>query len=247
MIPLLAGNVIYRFFDDGLANILGLETFRHGTNLLNYCSIRLFGGDPKYGGKYSGSTVGWVFDETDNYFYLFKDNEFGFSRFTYYIKEDSFIKKAYLKRYYSKKHCYLSSYNFTVRHQYEENVVAKIFRCCIGYLSGFVGVLITPTLHFRFRKIDHHRFEEDPAYAGYAYKTSQKAEAWRIGILGSLFTGINLDWFSRVRAAPIKILTGVVQLTCAVALAVLAVNIIVGSAAITASMAVPFGVGVLLA
>ncbi|MBS0628462.1 MAG: hypothetical protein JSS09_09670, partial [Verrucomicrobia bacterium] len=40
-------------------------------------------------------------------------------------------------------------------------------------------------------------------------------EPWRIGPLGSCLTGLNLDWFSRVKNNPSKALTGIAQLIAA--------------------------------
>jgi hypothetical protein len=76
MFALTAGNCIYHLVDDGLANLLGLETLRHGTNPVSYVSIALFGGNPSHGGTAIGSTYGWASDKetasTKGYFYLFK-------------------------------------------------------------------------------------------------------------------------------------------------------------------------------
>ncbi len=73
VVAFFAGNIAYSLFDSGLANILGLETLRHGTNPINYLGIRLNGGDPDHGGKASGSKYGLG---TKNYFHIFKDNEY---------------------------------------------------------------------------------------------------------------------------------------------------------------------------
>lgn len=242
---MIAGNIFFKLCDDGLANILGLETLPHGTNPINYCGIRLFGGDPKFGGKTSGSTYEWDYDDTTNYFYVFKDSEIGqYGN----IRIRPPMSAVLIKMLHPKMHCFLSSYNFTAGLlPSSDKVIATISRGCLGTLSGLVGLLITPTLHFRFNKIDHTRFVEDEPYGGYAYKTSRKVEAWRVGILGSLVTGINFDWFSRVKASPLKILTGVVQLTCAVALISRAANCIFEQGDSTNSMTTPFFLGMLLA
>lgn len=70
----------FDFFDYGLANILGLESLQHGTNLVNYIAIRFFGGDPNYGGQHLGSTVNNAKDDTKGFFYVFKDKEFSYLR-----------------------------------------------------------------------------------------------------------------------------------------------------------------------
>lgn len=233
----LAGNIIYNLYDDGLANFLGLETLRHGTNPINYCSIRLNGGDPQKGGKATGSTQHWGDFETRNFFFLFKDSECETQPSR--INE---LSKAVLKRFLPKIHCFTSSYNFTVR--LLPSSVIRPIKFIIGLIGGIGMGLMTPILRFRFSKIDQS-FHDDRDSMGPAYKTAHKIEAWRIGIFGSLITGINLDWISRAKASPLKILTGIVQLTGAIVLTSLAVNaVMLGH--LTSLWFIPFTLGVLL-
>jgi hypothetical protein len=76
-----------------------------------------------------------------------------------------------------------------------------------------------------------------------AYYTRQTIEPWRIGLLGSLLTGVNLDWFSRVRAHPFKILTGIVQITSAIAITTLCINSLIANP----SLVIPAIAGILMA
>lgn len=251
LLSFFAGNIIYNLVDDGIANALGLETLRHGANPLNHLGIRIFGGDPSHGGKKTGSTHGWVDDNTtSNYFYVFKDSEYSTSP----IDESScttITEKLLLnlhklihypfigKRLFPKFHSFLSTHNFTTRIIPNVPVVQKT----IAIASGLLGAVVTPTLRFRTSQVDASRFENDHMYRGCAYKTAQKVEMWRLGIFGSLLTGINVDWFSRVQAKPLKVVTGVAQLTCAVALGALVISavgtnpILIGSLAVGALLA----------
>jgi hypothetical protein len=232
-------NFTYELFDSGLANVLGLETLNHGTNPVNYLNIKAVGGDPSQGAKKSGSTVGWIFDRTQNYFYLFKDDELR-GRLNLTIEPDHDLSERFclvVNRVFSTKgmgnrilprlHAFLSGFNF-VRQIFPDTTdqsslikYPAIFFSCVG---GAFSAIVSPTIRFRFSKIDPIRLEDDPAYFGLAYRTRQAIEPWRIGLLGSLLVGVNLEWFSRVQAKPIKFLTGVVQLTCATAILVLSVN-----------------------
>jgi hypothetical protein len=109
--------------------------------------------------------------------------------------------------------------------------IVRISRLCLGVISGIFSLIFSPTLQFRFSKIDES-FENDRHYCGIAYCTSKKVEAWRIGLMGSLITGVNFDWFARVKAHPSKFLTGVAQLTCAVALIALGMNLVLTNPAL---------------
>jgi hypothetical protein len=225
----------YSLLDDGIANLLGLQTLRHGTNFFNYLSIRVYGGDPQQGGKTTGSTKGWVNDDTRNYFYLFKDSAFQITspyEGIHELYKGPLRISAISSRFSSRGHVFLSGYNFTARVlpvDSNSNCIRKLFRLMLGLLGGIPNLLLTPTLKFRFSKIDSSRLLNDPYYHGAAYRTMQKVEWWRIGLFGSIVTGVNLNWFERFKANPLKVLTGVVQLTAAVALAVLSVGFTLAS------------------
>lgn len=225
------GDAVYGLIDSGVANVLGLETLRHGTNLWNNISIRVTGGNPACGGKSTGSTKDWACDDTRNYFYLAKDSECRVNLDEIpHVKRSPLCEKAislYLNsplipRIMAKMHAILSGYNLTKRTFPGLNKIAD-------YFGGIVTAIVSPTLRFRFSEIDHKRFENDPAYLTAAYRTKEVVEPWRLGLLGSLITGINFDWFARVAAKPLKVLMGVAQLTCAVAISVLCVGAVVAN------------------
>jgi hypothetical protein len=226
----LVGNVVSDLFDCGVANILEVQTLRHGTNFFNYISIRLRGGDPNHGGKASGSTNGWSDDNTKHWFYLFKDKEYSLD------KEDSLSYENPLEylcsfreigpRLLSKMHGFLSGYNLVKwKESCQLPLLIKVTQQFLSVFSGILHCAVTPILRFRFDRIDPSRMAND----GCAYRTDKLVEAWRIGMIGSFFAGVNAGWFARVKAEPLTLLIGVVQVTCAVALAVLCVHVIVAN------------------
>lgn len=234
VVGFITGSVIYNLLDSGFANILGLETLRHGTNPINYAGILIHGGDPRHGGKASGSNY---LNETENHFHVFKDNE-------YKPNTDSSILriKGIGNRLFPRLFAVLAGYNF-VAQWFPSNgpnaastpINFARFISCIG---GLISCLITPTLRFRFSSIDPQRLQDDPHFAGSAYRTRQAIESWRIGLLGSLVTGINLNWFSRVRSYPGKILTGILQVTSGIAIAVLASCVVTANPSLITSVVV---------
>jgi hypothetical protein len=237
MLCLAASNFAYHFFDDGLANTFGLETLRHGTNPVNYLGIIAAGGQPAQGGTLTGSTNGFHDDQitgkTKGYFYIFKDSE---------------LQNWLAKRLLPYMHSFLSGYNFTANilylNDYEsDSMVVTTFRVFFGTIGGMFSLVVTPVLKFRFSNIDHTRLTDDPSYGGMAYRTKQAVENWRIGLIGTLISGASYGWYERIQANPGKILTGVIQLTVGVALAILIANTLVASQALIT----PVAVGALLA
>lgn len=237
----IVGGFTYSLLDDGFANILAVQTLRHGTNPFNYVSIRLMGGDPSSGGKPSGSTQGWLGDDTHHYFYLFKDKDYQFEN----CRLGRLMSINMLgTRVLSRIHCFFSGYNFVARifPKKPNWAIVKCTKIFAGTIGGLLSLSITPTLRFRFSAIDSDRLVDDPAYSGAAYRTAKKVEAWHIGMLGTLLTGINFDWFSRVQANPIRFMTGVIEVTCANAIMILCIPILVANP----YLLVPVAIGALL-
>lgn len=238
------GNTLAALYDDGIANVLGLETLRHGTSPINYFSIKIRGGLPAHGGKDSGSTVNWRNDDlenTKNHFYLFKDSELKFHNHYDQLSKpqkalDSLICSCVL-RFLPRLHVFLSGYNFTAKR------VPKSLEASFGVIAGVVSVLLSPTLRFRFSKIDSSRLLNDDTYdRGQAYRTPYHVEPWRIGLVGSILTGVNLDWYTRAKVNPMKITTGVLQIIAAIFLTKCAIIAVAANPCIT----VPLMIGSVL-
>ncbi len=205
------GDACYTLLDDGLANLFAVETLRHGTNPISYIGIRFFGGDPKKGGASYGATKDNSADNPKGNFYMLKDTEYDKALYSSGNWKNPF-SIGFSKRLAPRLFTYLSGANFA------KNISPnKAFEI----VSGIFSLLFVPTIRFRFTQIDKKRIQEDPAYTdpqcGHtAYKTSQKVEFWRIGLLGTLLTGINFGLLSRARKHPSRVLTGVAQLTACV-------------------------------
>lgn len=217
----IAGKTFYHLLDLGISNILALESLNHGTNLANNLSIRLHGANPEFGGSKNGSTFFWTDYNATNYFYAFKDKQLPSSSYNNLLQ-----RKAFTHFIGPCLHNFLSHYNLVNKslnifpHNEANSLVKKTLFCA----EALLGTLISPTLRFRFSEIDPHRFENDPDYAGFAYRTKQSIEPWRIGLIGSLAVGINSNWSSRAKQNPSQVLLGTIQLVAAASLAVLSSN-----------------------
>lgn len=214
------GAATYNLVDGGLAKTLGLETLTHGTNIINNLRIRALGGLPSEGGAAMGS----INDENSHfharaigYFFLFKDLEFQTDPEFGGKSKCDFISSSFVdrvrKNIVHRTHAYLSSYNMGSAYFSKFTNKEMFCRAC-----GVVGIFVSPTLRFRFSDISRERFENDSHYSGFAYKTSQIVEPWRIGPIGSCLTGFNSNWISRVQDNPVRALTGVAQLIAACAI-----------------------------
>ena len=234
VISFALGGLFYNLLDDGIANVLNLETLRHGTNPYSNIILRIKGGDPDKGASSFGSTKNFSTDNPVSHFYLFKDNEVGLNAFG--ISEFPGTPNAFLhliKRHMPRIHAALSGYNFFSQVLDKESLKdfssIKVLRVFIGIIGSLTSFFISPTLRFRFSEIDSNRFENDPPYAGLAYRTQLPVEPWRIGPMGSLITGLNPKRFSKIKINPMKILTGIVQITCAIAIGILCVSSLVAN------------------
>lgn len=224
----LLGKCIYNQVDNGVANVLALETLRHGTNPYSNLLIRHNGGNPECGGAEFGSTHRLTQGSTNqldsrNYFYLFKDPSEASWGGTCGIMEAP-LNEQLGARILSRVHARLSGIEFTDKLLERKNSpqFIKNFSAAIGRLSIF----ISPTLRFRFSNIDPLRLENDPDYHGLAYRTKKVVEPWRLGLVGSLITGADDNWFSRAQKKPKKVLIGAVQIATAVIATTLYINII---------------------
>jgi hypothetical protein len=223
----LIANSCYTLFDDGLANLLCLQTLRHGTNPVNNIAIRIFGANPEKSGSDTGATKTFSPADPRGYFFVIKDDEYNevVRSLPPPYKFNNQLAIAFVKRI----SCYMFSSNSCMN--LSRTLVTSNLALSVLSLFAF---LVSPTIRFRFNHIDRTRFLDDMDMKAtpdpdmspeinrpVAYKTAQKIEAWRIGTLGSLLSGVNLEWFSRVQRQPTKMLRGVVQLVISIAIATL--------------------------
>lgn len=256
MMQLIGGRIAFHLIDDGLANTLGLETLRHGTNLLNRASIKMFGGLIEHGGSIKGSTHNNSDDSNvGNAFYLFKDsawkivNDEILYHFQYQVLTHAIVR---FRQHHSfvkilpTQHAYLSSLNLIKgvidinKFPYNKNTLQQLLSiACIA--SAVFSAILTPTLNFRasilgIEKNPH--WKNDDRYFGAAYRITESVKPSQIGLLGTLTQGINTEIFARIKRNPAKCLTGVLQLTAGIALVALAIQ----AAYITPQVAVGFAV-----
>lgn len=253
----VVSSAAYTFFDDGVGNFLGLETLRHGTNFWNYLRIRLYGGDPAQGGKASGATL--IQHYTKNQFFLLRDNDYpppDFSDPQATILDITPFSKRLMARQYSALSGLYLFVNKNANIANSDSEIEKVMlKACyfVGEISALVHFIAMPTLKFRFTPEESKvktkknqrkskRFHLDPRSHNQGCYTTKKIEPWRVGIIGSLVTGLNSQWISRVKENPSKFFTGIIQLTCAAALAKIAFS----ATALEPNFAIPVAIGILL-
>lgn len=224
-------SIAYQLMDQGLADTLALETLRHGTNVINNLRIRVMGGCPSKSCDPSGSTYGTPLYSSDiqnkKYFFLFKDTQSlpSFIAMTSTSSENGsecqkpsykqIVCHSIVLRIFPRRHAILSSNNM-LSTQLSSGIIYQQEKFIP---QAFLASFISPTLLFRFSHIDPVRLEDDPNYSSMAYRTEQVVEPWRLGPIGSLLTGVNLDVISRAEKKPEKVAMGIAQLAIGACLA----------------------------
>lgn len=192
----LFGSTVYSLIDCGIANVLCVETLRHGTDPVAYINIRLNGTDRKY----DESTVGRLTPRIHQRTYILKED----CDWIHSIWPRFFAFTSGVRRCDS----LMSSFPKPIRN----------ISSCVG---GVISCVLTPTINFRFRKdeITQDRFELDRGFIGApdditpAYCTKFKIEAWRIGVLGSILSGVDNNLFHRIKNNPMRFVKGLTQVT----------------------------------
>lgn len=72
-------------------------------------------------------------------------------------------------------------------------------------IMSYVLSYFTPILKIRLLSTEYSKVTKNRYYI-------KQVSAYQIGLVGTLFAGINSDWYSRVKADPIKFIVGVVEL-----------------------------------
>ncbi len=199
----------YSLLDEGIANVLGLETLRHGDSLIHYISGNLFGIDPATRSGLTGSCVGShmlargvvrdCFRSSKGYFYVFKDSKFDYDD----CSPIAFLPSIAYKLGLSRWHAILSGISTTAAEN--TNRISFWGRILLGGLNGAV----TPTMKFRYTLDNLQQFENDPDYCEAAYRTREPISVAHMGILGSLWQGMNSGVFYRIADRPYAALVGV--------------------------------------
>lgn len=203
---------LYKLYDDALANILALETNRHGTSLYSYAKIHMQGAKVCYGGHIRDAYQG----HSQNRIFVFKDHASFSENLSFSIKDR--LSTFLCSMGYSQ-----GAYSASMRHGLEAlgnlGVPSSLLRPFVLpsiILSIPLGIL-SPTLKFRFtpEQLDKD-FREDNE--GGALYTEKDISPTHLGISGSLIQGVNFSIFKRIYNKPSKFILGCVQLTAAVAL-----------------------------
>jgi hypothetical protein len=234
---------IYALFDEGIANLLGLQVLRHGTSLPNYVSILTEGAKTKFGGSYQGSSAfvqdmnknSEYIENSKNYFHVFKDSDAVPMNKKIDIKyvdgkkieevtnevDHEFCCSPYLIGQVFNRALPTMHSVFSGTHMFtSENEVGPV--AVVKKVAGGVLGFFTPTLRFKFTPEEMKAtFEDDPDYSGLALRTNKNIGPEHLGILGSLRQGLNLQVFERIFHHPLKFLLGLIQVVAAVALSAL--------------------------
>jgi hypothetical protein len=212
VISFMLGSVLSQMVDNGLANLLVVETLKHGTQPLAYAQIRLYGAKVRDSATVGSTRPGEGGCESNSIGYFFVTKE----------------KATYLQSLVvTRVHTFISTYNNAGLGLHstllnKPSVSRHIVFTSLIVIAGLVSTCVTPTLNFRFLKEEiPHRFENDPDYNytdgktqkdGPCYRTNQKIEAWRIGFFGTIVASLQGNYLDRVKNNPMRCLKGAIQL-----------------------------------
>lgn len=166
----------HNLLEEASVKLMGLETLRHGTSILNYPSIALHGGDPQKGGSITGSSSGFgnstFVRSSKNYFHVFIDN---------YGASDEYSTME--KRYFPRVHACLSGATKG------------------GLFGATVSFLLSPTLRFYYhpenlpgqfvKDKDYASFDSDSGSNSLALKTPIAVKREHMGIKGIIHESLS--------------------------------------------------------
>ncbi|NGX41970.1 MAG: hypothetical protein K940chlam7_00244 [Chlamydiae bacterium] len=223
-------NPALQFFTTGIADAIGLGTYRHGTNMKNYLNIRVNGADPGCGGSETGSAAGLndsTYQESSKRrFYVFHPAT-GNIQTTYQeiITDDgeeiiieageeknileSCFERAWLGFLGPRFHAVLSG-RVMFASAAEKGPVATIKQ-----IAGILIGLFTPTLHVYFDdEFAACIIGKDPDYSMYAYRTPENVgiTTAHFGFKGIVRQGFNRRIWKRVKQHPGRVALGVARI-----------------------------------
>ena len=213
------GNLLfaYHLFDRGLANFLGLQTLRHGTNISSYLGISLRGANPQMGGSMEPHVISNcpVNIQVTKDFYAIPDPTF--------LELSRSQPKLFGYLQIPMLHTLMASYNLCGLKIHHPSLICETPNTSQKAKKIFAELLnlFTPIIRFRFKpeelQVDPYgpsRFMYDPALLSTgALKTPHAISPLRLGICGSLLQGVGHGMFHRMEQNPFKVITGIASMT----------------------------------
>lgn len=215
----LFGNIVGRVTEQGLANLVNLATLRHGTNIVNWGLIHLFGTNPALGGQLSGGETQRELFHFQNigrtYFaYPHARNLLGFNS----NRADS-LESLLSSKIIPQKYKFYANINLI-----HSKIDSSIASNAISIFSVPFSVLMTaiiPSIKIHILEDDIFsrncdgtvlfRFDNSEMAA---ISTAKPFSALSIGVIGTIWHSFHItNTFSRMMQNPTRVLTGVVQLT----------------------------------
>lgn len=209
---------LYRLWESAASHLLGLHQLRHGTSIVNYIRIQIYGLNPEAASKSHGEAA---------YFNVIEPgrSDGPRERLVYLMKDRSSSPCICNK----KKWRMCDNYALTKRLnalEYASQAGAAMFafkqmspqlRSVLMKIGGILGYL-TPILKFHFDPEDLNCFENDPWLPCVALRTNQSVSSNRLGLIGALRAGFNGRLIERIKQDPKKFVIGVFQALAAVAI-----------------------------
>lgn len=215
---LLNAAYCYKLCDAGVANLLGLETCRHATSMINYPKIWLLGNKTSCGGnsetvflKATSNDPAWIKQREQanaKMAYVWRDTVANHDGGLISSIENSLFsigKRGFFPMFFS------AQANAVSVMPYLGTVAAAI--------AGPAMACITPTIKYHFTPEElESQFEADPDLRAFALRTRENISPFHLGITGSLLHGINTGLVQRIKDNPAKFALGCAQVAAAIGL-----------------------------
>lgn len=204
---LVQGALLYQLYDSAIANMLCLDTLRHGTSLSSVVRINLQGAKPEMS---PSSLIRVVSLYTD-----FDDKSHSLGK-----KITAKLFTPLFTTYYSIR---ANARDFGSHLPEPTAPLGKVLYLVIEFIASVALGIFSPTVKFRFTPEEREeRFlvdkgDDDAKGSGSLY-TTDEIETSHLGISGSLRQGLNSSLVGRIKTHPGKFVLGLAQLTAAVAL-----------------------------
>lgn len=198
---------IARCADQGLADFLGLQTLRHGTNPISWIAIHIMGALPKMGGSAIGGDKGYCDSQNKNYFYTQGDIEPDkYCRDYLQIRAWNILSQRGIPKTYA----VASTFNLLTGGRYKSFITQRKFRVILRVCAApiLAAGLVLPTIKFRMSDRKICNMERDPTMEG-AYRTHAWQHPLRIGLIGTIWASCTYKTPARMYQNPDRVLKGV--------------------------------------
>lgn len=217
----VGSNIIGRLAEQGIANALNLATLRHGTNVISWIAIHLFGTRPSFGGSSFGGDYGELLYEQQNKGHTF----FSYAQESdveIYCSTGEKVNPLWNTKVTPKEYEHLSNFNLIVSatpksvykaHPFKRNHCMPFYDVAYFLIAPMVTILIpTIKVHLTDESLKYSEDFEKDKHELYSYYTAKPISPLNMGVIGSIWQSCTYATPMRILKNPNRVMTGLLQL-----------------------------------